>query len=668
VVVVAVSGTAGVGKTALAVRWAHRVRDRFPDGQLYVNLRGYDPGDAAMPASEALSVLLTALDVPPPVVPTHLDAKAAFYRSALANRQMLIVLDNARDAEQVRPLLPASPGCVVVITSRSQLAGLAATDGAQLFNLDLLSTGEAHQLLTARLSPLRVGGEPAAAGRIISACSHLPLALAIAAARALARPDLSLTALADDLTDARLDAFTTGEPAADARAVFSWSYRALTPPAARLFRLLGLHPGPDFGEASAASLAGLPPGETRAAIDELLRSHLLAHRGPDRFGFHDLLRAYARELADRHDTGPAADHALGRLYEYYLHHAQGAARTLCAHRPNLGDTTPRDAVVVERLTDLDQAQAWMTRECGTLVAAVGHAAARGLDRQAWQLAWTIGFFLERVGWWTEWTDTAAIGLVAARKLEDQYGEALLYDSFGDAMTHLGELAQARLYLRQARALYEQLSNHGGIASIEVKLAIVCFRAGAATRALHHAWRATAVFNTIGDHVGQAHALHAIAWYHVEVADYPQAVAFGERSVELHRLVGDVRRLAGSLDTLGLAYHRAGKSAAAVRCITESVEGFRRVGDRYLTAACLVHLADSQQAIGDLAGARASYTESLALYQQLRRPDAEEPRQRLRELDSGRVLRPSTRLPPTGSGDARYPERVSVPEVDRRRLG
>jgi DNA-binding SARP family transcriptional activator len=635
VVISAVSGTAGIGKTTLAVHWAHRVAERFPDGQLYVNLRGYGPGEAVMTASEALCGFLTALDVPPQSVPTDLDAQAALYRGQLANRRMLIVLDNAREAAQVRPLLPASPGCVVVITSRSQLTGLVATADAHLVNLDLLSTEESRQVLTARLGQHRIDAEPDAVNRIIAACGHLPLALAIAAARALGRPDLELADLAEDLTNARLDAFTTGDPAADARVVFSWSYRALTPPAARLFRLLGLHPGPDFGSASAASLAGLPPGQTRAAIDELTRSHLVAHCGPDRYGVHDLLHAYARELADHHDSGKAGQDALGRLYEYYLHHAQQAARTLAAHRPGLGDTTPGEAVIVERLSDPDQAQAWLTREHSTLVAAVGHAVACGLDRHAWQVAWAIGYFLERGGWWKEWTDTTLVGLAAANRLDDHNGQALLCDSYGDALKQLGDLEGARRYLRQALMLHEQMGNQRGAARTEFMLGILCLRAGVPAHVPDHARRALAGFTAVGDHVGRAHVLHLVAWYHIEVGDYPQAAALAERSVELFRELGDLRGLAGSLDTLGVAYQCLGDSSAAVRYITQSVERFKRIDDRYHTAACLVHLGDCLRATGDSAGARIAYAESLVLYEQIGHPDAEDPRQRLRELDTYR---------------------------------
>ena len=278
----AVSGTAGVGKTALAVHWAHRVAGRFPDGQLYVNLRGFGPAGTALDPGQALSGFLDALGVPAARIPADPDARAGLYRSLLAGKRVLVVLDNARSADQVRPLLPGSPGCLAIVTSRDQLAGLVATEGARPLPLDLLTTADARELLTRRLGELRVAGEPEAVGDIIAACARLPLALTIAASRAATSPGFPLAAVAAELREAccALDPFHGGDHATDVRAVFSWSYRALSPEAARLFRLLGLLPGPDIPVAAAASLAAVPPGRARMLLAELTRAHLLAEPAP----------------------------------------------------------------------------------------------------------------------------------------------------------------------------------------------------------------------------------------------------------------------------------------------------------------------------------------------------------------------------------------------------
>ncbi len=329
-VIAAIAGTAGAGKSALAVHWAHQVRDRFPDGQLYVNLRGFDPGGSVMDPADAIRGFLDAFAVPADRIPVDLDAQGALYRSMLADLRVLILLDNARDGAQVRPLLPGSPGSLVVVTSRNQLISLAATDGAHPVPLDLLSPGEAQQLFTRRLGRRRVAAEPAAVTAIITACAGLALALSVVTARAAANPRLMLAALAEELRETGgLDALDAGDTLTNVRTVFSWSYQALSEPAARMFRLLGLHAGPDIGAPAAASLAGVPVAGARAALTELTRAHLLTDRGGGRFTFHDLLRAYAAELADTHDSAVDRRAAIRRVLDHYLHtayHADGLLR------------------------------------------------------------------------------------------------------------------------------------------------------------------------------------------------------------------------------------------------------------------------------------------------------------------------------------------------------
>jgi hypothetical protein len=289
------------------------VADRFPDGQLYVNLRGFDPSGAVMTPGEAVRAFLDALDIDPQRIPAALDAQASLLRSALAGKRVLVVLDNARDADQVRPLLPGSPGCLVLVTSRNRLAGLVATHGAYPLALDLRSTGEAHDLLVDRLGVDRLRAEPDVADEIISRCAGLPIALTIVAAR-VACTSFPLRAIAAELRGG-LDPFDGGDSATDVRAVFSWSYQALEPAQARLFRLLGLHPGPDVSAAAAASLFGSP---VRPLLAELTRAHLLTEHQPGRYVFHDLLRAYAIEQAQLHDSAAERRAATGRLHDHYV--------------------------------------------------------------------------------------------------------------------------------------------------------------------------------------------------------------------------------------------------------------------------------------------------------------------------------------------------------------
>ncbi len=310
--IAAIAGTAGVGKTALAVHWAHGRRDRFPDGQLYVNLRGFDPARAAVAPAEALRGFLNALGVPESRTPIGVAPRVGLYRSLLADRRMLVVLDNARDEKQVRPLLPGAPGCQALVTSRNALAGLVAAEAAHAVEVDLLDAGDALALLAGRLGPARLAAEPGAADRVIAACAGLPLALAVMAARAATVPERPLAVLVDELSRTRgtLDAFTGPDAATDLRAVFATSYRTLNPASARLFLLLGVAAGPELSAPAVAGLAEVPLAQARPALADLVRAHLVNERGPAGYTVHDLLRAYARELVGRRREGAGGGDAV----------------------------------------------------------------------------------------------------------------------------------------------------------------------------------------------------------------------------------------------------------------------------------------------------------------------------------------------------------------------
>jgi transcriptional regulator with XRE-family HTH domain len=418
----AISGTAGVGKTTVAVHWAHRVAGWFGDGQLYVNLRGFDPTGSAVSPAKALGGFLDALGVPPQRIPTGLDGRAALYRSLLAGRRMLVLLDNARDAEHVRPPLPGTPGCLVVVTSRNQLTGLVVGEGAQPLTLDLLSDDEARELLVRRLGTERVAAEPQAVGEIIARCARLPLALAIVAARAAIHADISLTVLAEELRRAgeSLDAFAGDHTAADVRAVFFWSCRALSVEAARLFRLLGLHPGPDLSAPAAASMARSAAGPVRRCLAELTWAHLVTEHLPDRHTFHDLLRTYAVELAHTVDSEPNRRAATQQLLDHYR---DAPTRAALLREPRWDRTVlprPRHDLTGEDLTDRARSLAWFTAELPVLLAIIERGAA-GFDTHIWQLAWALTDFLPRRGLWQDWAATQRAALDAAQRLGDRAG-------------------------------------------------------------------------------------------------------------------------------------------------------------------------------------------------------------------------------------------------------
>jgi DNA-binding SARP family transcriptional activator len=348
-VVSAIDGMAGVGKTALAVHFAHRTAARFPDGQLYADLRGFGPSGHPVEPTQVISGFLNGLGASPQAIPDDADARAALYRSLLTGKQVLIMLDNAHNAAQVRPLLPGAPGCLVLVTSRNQLTGLAAVEGARLLTLGVLDDAEATELLAARLGAPRVAAEPDAVAELTRLCARLPLALTITAARGAACPASSLAVMAAELRGTPLDALDAGEPASNVRAVFGWSYRNLSDLAARMFRLLCLlHPGPDISLAAAASLAGIPAAESRRALRELAAASMLTEHLPSRYAFHQLLREYAVEQA-RATSGPG-EHtaAAGRLRRYYQHPAASLLRPAIAAVPDL-EITP------EPFNDISQA-------------------------------------------------------------------------------------------------------------------------------------------------------------------------------------------------------------------------------------------------------------------------------------------------------------------------
>ncbi|MEU4037333.1 AfsR/SARP family transcriptional regulator [Streptomyces collinus] len=397
VVINAIGGMAGVGKTTLAVHWAHRVSDRYPDGQLYVNLRGFDPSGAVMTPAEAVRGFLDTLGVPPERVPRDLDVQSALYRDMLAGRRFLVLLDNARDTEHVRPLLPAVPGCLTLVTSRDQLTDLVTAHGAHALTLRPLDVTEARELLVRRLGGERTDAEPDAVAEITALCAGLPLALACVAARAATHPHFSLSAVAAELREAHgsLDAFSRADASADVGVVFSWSSRALSPAAARLFRLLGLHPGPDVTAPAAAALAGLTVPAARGLLTELSRLHLVNEHTPGRYAFHDLLRAHAAELAHTEHDGPARRAAVDRLFRHYLHTAHAAGLLIAPYADGIPlDPAPADTRP-EPLADDERALAWLTAEHAVLLAVVHAAAHSGAERLACLLVSSLERYFDR---------------------------------------------------------------------------------------------------------------------------------------------------------------------------------------------------------------------------------------------------------------------------------
>ncbi|GAB3808943.1 AfsR/SARP family transcriptional regulator [Micromonospora zhanjiangensis] len=630
VTVCVLSGTAGVGKTTLAVHWAHRVRDRFPDGQLYVNLRGFDPTGTAVSSGDAVRAFLAALGVAPHRVPDDPSARTALYRSLLAGRRVLVVLDNARDAEQVRPLLPGSPDCLVLVTSRNQLTSLVAGEGAHPVRLDLLTDDDARGLLAARIGADRAAAEPAAVREIVAACARLPLALAILAARAATNPRLPLRVLAAELRDARggLDAWHGGDRATDLRAVFSRSEHALSPAAARLFRLLGLYAGPDIGLPAAASLAGVSSARVRPLLAELTDAHLLDEHEPRRYTFHDLLRAFAAELGDTDVPGPDRESAVRRLLDHYLHTGHAAAMLLHPHADPLPLAAPEPGVTPEELGDREQALAWFAAEQRTLLAAVDRAGDAGLDTHVWQLVSTNATYVDRGGRWQEWLPVQEAALAAARRSADPAGEARTRRLLGLGQARLRRHDEARAQYQHALALFGDLGDHAGQAHTHLSISWSYGRQGRHADGLGHAEAALAAYRSAGNKAGQADALNAIGWRYAQLGDHEQSLTYCRQALDLHQATGHRQGEAATLDSLGYAHHHLGQYEQAADCYRRALELFRQAGDRMHEAELLVHLGDTHAAAGDVDAAARQWRAAVGILDDLDDPDADVVRAKL----------------------------------------
>lgn len=626
--VAVVSGTAGVGKSALAVHWAHRVAGRFPDGQLYVNLRGFDPGAPALDPQEAVLGFLQALGVPQRQVPAGLDQQAARLRSVLAGRQVLIVLDNARDELQVRPLLPG-PGSIVVVTSRFALPGLVVA-GARPVPLPLPGPADARALLAARLGAARVDSEPAAVDEIMARCALLPLALAVVAARAAARPEFALAVLAAELGEGPggLAPFAAADPTIDVRAVFSWSYRRLSDRAARAFRLFGVHPGPEVSIPSAAALVGVPVPDARPVLAELTQANLLVEHVPGRFGCHDLLRAYAVELSTEIDSAADRLDAQRRVVDFYLGSAWRMARAAYPHR----DQVPIPDAVVEAAepgpVDAAGAAAWLAAERPVLLAVVEHAASAGFAAHAWRLAWTLLDFLDRGGHWHDVVATQTVALRAVDGTDDLSGRAHAHRGLGLAHARWGRYDQAYDHLARALALFDRLGDHTRSAHTHINLSWILECRDRFDEALEHAEQALVSYRVVGHAPGHARALNTVGWDYSHLGEHRRALELCGEALTLFERIGDRYGQADAWDALGHAHHRLGEHAEAVDCYQRSLEMTRALGDRYHEALLLMRLGDVHRDTGRDPAALDAWRAALAILDRLGHPDAARVRTRL----------------------------------------
>jgi DNA-binding SARP family transcriptional activator/tetratricopeptide (TPR) repeat protein len=628
-----ITGTAGVGKTTLAIRFARQVGPLFPDGLLYVNLRGFDPASAPMRPGTALQWFFDALGVSAMNVPSALEARSALLRTLLDGKRMLLLLDNAHDADQVRPLLPGSPGCTVLVTSRSQLTGLVV-EGARPVPLDVLDAREAAELVAGRLGAERAQGESAAVAAIVEHSAGLPLALSVTCARAVARPALRLADLAAELADARgrLDALRTGEATTDLRAVFSWSADKLSGQAARMFRLLGLHHGPDISAAAAASLAAATLAEARTALAELTRASLLAEDVAGRFSCHDLLRAYAAELAATTLDADERDLASLRVLDHYVRTAHAAAARLYPARGQVPLPDPLDGVSAEEFSGpdaYDAALAWFAAEHRVLHNVIEQAAAQHQDEYCWKLAWDWAPLLKRRGRLHELLAVQRTAVLAAGRLGDRDALAHVHYELGHVSGRLGDYESADEHLRQALDLFTDLGDLVSVGRVRHGLAQLLNQQERYDEALDHAVEALRLRRSAADSAVIAYSENAVGWILAHLGQPDAALWYCRRALEMHGESGSRTGIADTLDSIAYAYGQLGDYGQSVAHYERALEMYRLLGDPQGEANSRLHLGDVQRASGQPDAARHSWEQALARLAQVPGADTSEVSGRLR---------------------------------------
>ncbi|MET8761102.1 BTAD domain-containing putative transcriptional regulator [Lentzea sp. NPDC004782] len=631
VLISAINGIGGVGKTAFALEWAHQVADRFPDGQLYVNLRGFDTRAEPLDPLTAARDFLLALGVPAKDVPASEDALLAAYRSALAERRVLLLLDNARDVAQVRPLLPGGAANLVLVTSRNRLSGLVARKGAQPVALDVMDEPAAVGLLTDRIGAARVAAEPDAVLRLVKRCAGLPLALGIVAARA-AFGD-SLTSLADELEQERLDALDLDD-ASGVRAVFSWSLRAVGEAAAGVFVLLGLHPGPDFSVEAAASLAGVSRVQARRMLTELANGSLVMAQGT-RFILHDLVRDYVAERAAELPPDQRAD-ALHRMFDHYLHTSLEANQRTELTVSWTPLAPPSPAVVLAAIPDWQAADEWFRVEWRVLLRVLTEMVAAGADDLVWRLGYTLHLPLLRPRRLVEVEAAELLALAAAQRRDDVFGQARLHRSLGGVYIAKTDYLQAEHHLRSALRCEEVRGNNNGRVDVSRGLAFVFEMQERLPDALEALQRVHPI--AVGGLVSEyqrALFLGALGRVHHLLGDSARGLELCLESdalyAELDDRVGTVA-VTTVYETLGDIYLTMGSHGEAAVQYQRAVSMLRAIHSVADLADALAGLAKAHIAAGDRGAARTALAEAVQIYEELGSAGTGEARELLASLD------------------------------------
>ena len=615
--VVLVVGSGGLGKTALAVHAAHLLAGQFPDGQLYANLLGAtDPADPA----EVLARFLRDLGVDGPRIPLSEEERAAQFRTRLAGRRVLVVLDDARDAAQVQPLLPGSASCSVLVTARGALHELV---GSRVIDLDVLPAREARMLFGVVAGEERAAAEPAATEAVLKACAGLPLAIRIAGARLARRGGRTVRALADRLSDERrrLDELRMGNLAV--RASFEVSFTSLPGPdtpggldPARAFRLLGLWTGPSIGLPAASGLLGEPERAAAGALEVLVDAHLLEAPDLDTYRFHDLLRVYAADRALTEESEADRLEAINRVLSWYLYTAEAAAQVISGQRRQvpLGRVPARLRPLA--FATLEEALAWCERERPELMAAVRLAAASGLHELAWKLPAAAMVFYGRRSHWADWVTTHEIGLASTRSIGDRLAEAWMLNNLGMAYG-VQRREESLGYFEQAIALSRELGNGPGEAQAVTNIANTYFRLGNFAEARGAALRSLDIERRVGDRFGEGIALGILGSACRELGEYDEAINYLHQALEISRELGDRDGEAECLKDLGEAYLGLGRTKDAIGRMEDALAIWQSIGGRSGQAATLQRLGEAQLRAGDAGKARSLLAQAIDLYDDLR---------------------------------------------------
>lgn len=614
VVVSALGGMAGVGKTALAVHWAHQAAGRFADGQLYVNLRGFEESGDPVDPGDALGGFLRALGVPSSSIPADTEARAALFRERTASRRLIVLLDNARATDQVRPLLPASPGCLTIITSRNHLSGLAVSEGALLIDLDVWSHDEALAALAARIGEARCRAESEAAGELVRLCGHLPLAVAILSAHLSTQPRLRLHIAVRELSESRsaLDALATDDQRVDVRTVFSWSYNALAPDTARFFRHICLQPASTLSAQAAASLAWVEMTEARRHLRALTSASLVTRDAEGRYILHDLVRAYGAELAEQlKDDRVAAEI---RLLDYLRHNAYAANRFVARMPTDLPDE-PVPGVISIGIDNHDEGMHWYQQEeAGAAAALVALDDPRLLrHRSNVSLEWAPYDVL--AGRWTEAITAARIGLDAALILDDSFAIVSSCRDLARARIETGRLDEAAAIVDLMVERLEKLQPRHRIRA-ERNAAWMRDKQGRHTDALQHARTAVAIARELDSRVQLANALSAECWNLTMVGEFQEALSVCREALSLLQEVGNRIDELTVWDTVGYAQHGLGDFDAAITSYGKALRIGEETRHDYYQAMVLDHQASTYLALGDIGQAHASWTRAAELLDRL----------------------------------------------------